>query len=371
MSNSVVRRAVLVFAGALLLPAFAAAQQYHRTDLTTDSSAVSATAANVDTDLVNPWGLSRSTGSPWWVSDNGPGLSTLYNATGTKVLLAGGTQPSVKIPTPDGTGKAAPTGTVFNFTAGFLVAPGAKAFFLFVTEDGTISGWNPTVSPNAVLLKNRAGRAIYKGCAIAQTANGARLYATNFQSGHVEIFDEKFNRINPSDDSAFRLPGLGNNWAPFNIQNVGGNLVVTFAHRAPGSHDEDHGAGLGHAGVFTPSGRLLLTLQGGPWFNAPWAIALAPGDFGRFSHQLLIGNFGDGTVHAFDLFAGKHVGAMLDDTTGKTLAISGLWALSFGGDATGDGNATTLYFTAGPNQENDGIFGQLTAVSTEQPGNSQ
>jgi uncharacterized protein (TIGR03118 family) len=362
MSHSAVRRLVVTFA--LLVPSFAAAQQYHRTDLTTDSSAVSSTAANVDPNLVNPWGLARSTGSPWWVSDNGPGLSTLYNASGVPQTLV------VKIPTPDGTGTAAPTGTVLNTTAGFLVGPGAKAIFLFVTEDGTISGWNPTVNPNAVLLKNRAGKAVYKGCTIAQAGSGARFYATNFLSGQVEAFDPNFVKLG-LNATAFHLPGLSADWSPFNIQNVGGNLVVTFAHRTPGSRDEDHGAGLGYAGVFDPTGRLLLQLQHGPWFNAPWAAALAPGDFGKFSHHLLIGNFGDGTIHAFDLFTGKHEGAMLDDTTGQPLAIGGLWALSFGGDSANNGPATTLFFTAGANDEADGILGQLTAAAAEQPGNSQ
>ena len=178
---SLVRRAVLASVTlALLSPASLIAQHYQRTDLTADSSAVSPSAANIDPNLVNAWGLSRASGSPWWVSDNGTGLSTLYNATGMPQSLI------VKIPTPDGTGTSAPTGTVFNPTSQFLVASGAKAIFLFVTEDGTISGWNPTVNPtNAVLLVNRAGKAIYKGCAIAQTADGPRFYATNFQSGRV------------------------------------------------------------------------------------------------------------------------------------------------------------------------------------------
>jgi uncharacterized protein (TIGR03118 family) len=371
MSKYVVQSMMFAATLALLLPASVLAQQYHRTDLTTDASTVSPTAANVDPDLVNPWGLARGATSPWWVSDNGTGLSTLYTATGMKVLL-GGTQPAVKIPTPDGTGTSAPTGTVLNTTTGFLVATGAKAFFLFVTEDGTIAGWNPTVSPDAVLLKNRAGKAIYKGCAIARTQGGAAFfYATNFMSGSVEVFDTNLNRINPGNTSAFRLPGLSSSWSPFNIQNVGGNLVVTFAHRAPGSHDEDHGVGLGHAGVFDPSGNLLLRLKDGPWFNAPWGVALAPGDFGKFTHRLLIGNFGDGTIHGFNLFTGLHQGAMIDDTTGQPLVIGGLWALSFGGDSTNNGMATTLFFSAGANDEADGIFGQLTAASSEQPGNSQ
>jgi uncharacterized protein (TIGR03118 family) len=367
MWTSVVRRpslAVTLFV--LLLPCLASAQQFHRTDLTVDSSTVSSSAANVDPNLVNAWGIARGSGSPWWISDNGTGLSTLYDATGKAQSLV------VKIPTPDGTGTSAPTGAVFNATTSFLVGPSAKAIFLFVTEDGTISGWNPTVNlTNAILLKNRAGKAIYKGCAIAALASGPRFYATNFQSGRVEVFNSNMSRVEPNNEDAFRLPGLSNDYAPFNIQNVGGNLVVTFAHRKPGSHDEDHGAGLGFAGIFDPSGHLLLKLQHGSWFNAPWGVALAPGDFGKFSHRLLIGNFGDGTINAFNLITGKHEGAMLDDTTGQTLAISGLWGLSFGGDSTNNGMATSLFFTAGPNDEADGLFGQLTAVSAEQLGNSQ
>jgi uncharacterized protein (TIGR03118 family) len=364
MWNSCVRPATLFAVLALLSPSLLLAQRYQRTDVTTDSFAVSSSAANLDANLVNAWGLSRGSGGPWWVSDNGTGVSTLYNGTGAPQALV------VTIPTPDGTGSSAPTGTVFNATAVFPAATGKKSIFLFVTEDGTISGWNPGVdATHAVLLVNRAGKAIYKGCAIAQGKSGPQFYATNFQSGRVEVFDGSFTRLKTNDD-AFRLHGLGRDWAPFNIQNVGGNLVVTFAHRAVGSKDEDHGAGLGFAAVFDPSGRFLLFLEHGAWFNAPWGVALAPGDFGPFSHRLLVGNFGDGTINAFNLMTGKHEGAMLD-ATGQPLSIEGLWAISFGGGTANNGSATALFFTAGPNDEGDGILGQLTATAAEQPGNSQ
>lgn len=367
---SVVRRSALVVL-TLLLPGSLMAQQYHRTDLTVDAHAVSPSATNVDSNLVNAWGLSRGSGSPWWISDNGMGVSTLYNAAG--VPFPNSTHPLVvKIPTPDGTGTSAPTGTVFNATTAFLVGPSAKAIFLFVTEDGTIAGWNPTVNPDAVIVKNRAGKAVYKGCAIAQVNGNPRFYATNFVSGRVEVFDSSFNQLHLDDDDVFHFPDLDENWSPFNIQNVGGNLIVTFAHRAPGSHDEDHGAGLGFVGVFDPKGHLLSRLQHGSWFNAPWGAAAAPGDFGKFSHRLLIGNFGDGTIHAFNLFTGEHEGMMLDDTTGQGLVIDGLWGISFGGgNATNNGPTNTLFFTAGPNDESDGLFGQLTANAADQPGNSQ
>jgi len=379
MWNSVVRRVILPAAGvAVLVPGLAFGQMYHRTDLTADSAAGSSSAPNHDPNLVNAWGLSRGSGSPWWVSDNGMGLSTLYNVAGVPQSLV------VTIPTPDGSGMSAPTGTVFNATTTFLVDPkhpNSKAFFLFVTEDGTIAGWNPTVNPNAVIVKNRAGKAIYKGCAIAQVNGNPRFYATNFQSGRVEVFDSSFtllrhrgddDRHGDDDDDAFRFPGLGRDWAPFNIQNVGGDLVVTFAHRAPGSKDEDHGAGLGFVGVFSPKGRLLLRLQHGPWFNAPWGAAAAPGDFGKFTHRLLIGNFGDGRIHAFNTFTGKHEGMMIDDSSGQPVSIDGLWAISFGGtSATNNGAVNTLYFTAGPNDEANGLFGTLTANTADQPGSSQ
>ena len=367
MSVAIVRKSVLaVVVFALSLSGSAIAQQYHRTDLTANASSVSPSTPkiNPDPNLVNAWGLARSTPNPWWVADNGTGLATLYNAAGVPQSLV------VKILTPDGKGTLAPTGAVFNPTTAFPVAPNMKAIFLFVTEDGTISGWNPNVNPNAVVLKNRIGKAIYKGCAIAQGRSGPKFYATNFQSGRVEVFDASFNKLH-LDDDAFRLHGLSDDYAPFNIQNVGGNLVVTFAHREEGSKDEDHGAGLGFVGVFDHRGRLLLRLEHGPWFNAPWGIGLAPGDFGLFSHRLLIGNFGDGTINAFNLMTGRHEGTMLDDVTGQALVIDGLWALSFGGDAANNGLATSLYFTAGPNDENDGLLGNLTAVASEQPGNSE
>jgi uncharacterized protein (TIGR03118 family) len=374
MWNSVVRRVILPVAGvAALVPGLAFAQMYHRTDLTADSSNTSSTAANIDSKLVNAWGLARGTGGPWWVADNGSGVSTVYTAAGAPFVPPNAPGPLVvTIPTPDGTGTSAPTGTVFNPTSEFPAGPNAKSIFLFVTEDGTIAGWNPGVDPNAVIVKNRSGKAIYKGCAIAMVGGHPRFYATNFQSGRVEVFDGSFTLLRRHDeDDAFRFPGLGRDWAPFNIQNVGGDLIVTFAHRAPGSEDEDHGAGLGFVGVFDARGRLLRRLQHGPWFNAPWGVASAPGDFGKFTHRLLIGNFGDGTIHAFNLFTGKREGMMIDDTTGQSLVVDGLWAISFGGgNPINDGATNTLYFTAGPADETEGLLGTITA-SSDQPGNSQ
>jgi len=338
------------------------AQHYQRTDLTADKSSTSP-APNIDPNLVNAWGMSRSSGSPWWISDNGTSLSTLYDGTGAPLSLV------VSIPRPDGTPGGAPTGTVFNYTGAFEVAPGQSAFFLFATEDGSISGWNPNVNPTSAIVKvNHSATAIYKGLALATTRQGPRLYASNFASGGVEVFDGHFHRVTTA--GGFLDPNLPPNYAPFGIQNVGGNIVVTFAHRKPGSKDEDHGAGLGFVDVFDQSGRLLLRLQHGPYLNAPWGIAQASGDFGPFSHRLLIGNFGDGYIHAFNSVSGKFEGTLLDQT-GYPLWIDGLWGLSFGGNNTNSGLATELFFTAGPNEENDGILGKITATASEQRGNSE
>jgi uncharacterized protein (TIGR03118 family) len=355
-------RAMMVLSLSLICVGNALAQRYQRTDLTADSSSTSPLAANIDPNLVNAWGMSRGPGSPWWISDNGSSLSTLYDGTGAPKPLV------VSIPLPTGEPGGTPTGTVFNYTGGFDVASGQPAIFLFATEDGSISGWNPNVTATSAVVKvNHSASAIYKGLAIATTAQGPRLYATNFASGAVEVFNSSFRRIRVA--GGFLDPNLPPNYAPFGIQNLGGNIVVTFAKRKPGSKDESHGAGLGFVDVFDPSGRLVLRLQHGPFLNAPWGIAMAPGDFGRFSHRLLIGNFGNGHINAFNIVTGKFEGMMLDPN-GAPLSVDGLWALSFGGGNTNNGLATELFFTAGPNDEDDGLLGKITPVS-DQRGNSE
>lgn len=346
----------------LSLPAFA--QHYTRTDLTADVSATSPSPVITDANLVNAWGLTRSSTSPWWIADNGTGLSTLYNGVGTPQSLV------VTIPLPPGaSGAAAPTGNAFNYTSVFNVADGKKAIFLFVTEDGTISGWNPTADPTHAIIKvNNSKTAIYKGLAIADAASGPRLYATNFKSGRVEVYNGAFSPVH-TEEWAFRDPRLKKDFVPFNIQNIGGNLLVTFASRTKGSEDEDHGPGLGAAAIFDTEGRLLLRLEHGNWFNAPWGVAASPADFGMFSHRILIGNFGDGTINAFNAVTGKHEGTLLD-STGSWLVIDGLWALQFGNDANA-GSAQKLFFTAGPNDEKDGLFGNITPVASEQRGSTE
>jgi len=367
--------ALVVPALLMFLAGTSLGQHYTRTDLTADIAATSPSAPNLDPNLVNAWGLSRGSGSPFWVADNGTGLSTLYNGAGVPQALV------VKIPTVDGQGTSAPTGTVFNYSKGFEVgAPGSgtPAVFLFCTEDGTIAAWNPTVDRNNAVLKvKRGGKAVYKGCALAQTQDGVFLYATNFLTGRVEVFDSLFAPVksrgfdlDDDDDHGHGHDNSSRGFAPFGIQNVGGSLVVTYAKRTPGSNDEQHGPGLGAVAVFDASGRLLSRLQRGSFLNAPWGITMAPSDFGPFSHRLLIGNFGDGTINAFNVVSGRFEGKLLA-ANGTALTVDGLWALSFGGNAASNGSATELYFTAGPNDEENGLFGKITATAAEQRGNTE
>jgi uncharacterized protein (TIGR03118 family) len=360
---------------ALLFTSFVHAQHYTRTDLTADAAATSMSAPNHDPNLVNAWGLARGSGTPFWVADNGTGVATLYNGAGVP-------QPAqpliVTIPSPNGE-TSAPTGALFNYTTGFEVATGKPSRFIFCTEDGTIVGWN---SGNAgVIIKNRAGRAIYKGCTLTQTGSGkVYLVATNFKTGNLEVFDSKMNLVLIKDvdfrahsfDSVFRFMRDRDRaeFVPFGIQNVGGFLVVTFAKREAGEDDEEHGAGLGFVAIFDANLHFVRLLEHGNFLNAPWGIALAPSDFGPFSHRLLIGNFGDGTIVAYNIATGKFQGKLLAPD-GKALMVDGLWALSFGGGTANNGLSNELFFTAGPNDEHNGLFGKITATASEQRGNAE
>jgi len=371
-----------VFSAALLAATLSislsvSAQHYTRTDLTQNAAGVS-NALNTDPNLVNAWGLSRSSGSPWWISDNGTGLATLYNADGVPQSLV------VTMAHPDNVTQSAPTGTIFNYAAGFEAAAGFKSVFIFCTEEGTITAWAPGANPTVALVRvNRNGHAVYKGCALAGPTASSWLYAANFQTGRIDVWDNQFNPINLGGN-AFRLSGnqggesAGNStdnrqdlvWAPFNIQNVGGNLVVTFARKAPGATDETAGPGFGRVVIFDPSGRKIRELQTGTFLNAPWGVTLAPADFGAFSHRLLIGNFGDGTIHAFNAVSGRFEGTLLD-ASGAPIKIDGLWALSFASGAANSGLANNLYFTSGPKDETAGVFGKLVPVNAEQRGNAE
>ena len=336
----------------------AVAQHYKETDLVADQSGTAATLT--DPNLVNPWGLSRSSGSPWWVSDNGTGLSTLYDGTGAAKALV------VTIPTgdPNVSTTGTPTGTLFNGSTGFQIAANKPALFLFVTEDGTISGWNPGVNPtNAVIMVNTKSASVFKGAAFAsittQAGTSTYLYAADFRKGRVQIYDSSFKHVSGGED-AFRDESLPDGFAPFNIQNIGGDLYVAFAKQDSAKHDEVDGAGLGYLDVFTPSGHLVRRFEHGAWLNGPWAMAMASSDFGVYSHNLLVGQFGSGNIAVYDAATGRFQD-MLRDASNNPIAIEGLWALSFGSGG-GSGPATSLYFSAGTGGEQHGTFGTITPV---------
>jgi len=315
----------------------------------------------VDPTLVNAWGLVASATSPWWVADNGTGLSTLYNGnTGAKIGL------TVSVP------GGAPTGVVFNGGAGFVVANGTAqgpARFIFASEDGTISGWNPAVPPPPtsthaqVAVDNSASGAVYKGLAIAVTSVGDRLYAANFHAGTVDVFDDSFHPV----PGGFTDPDLPAGYAPFGIRALGGVIYVTYALQDADKHDDVAGVAHGFVNAFDTDGHLLRRVASRGRLNSPWGLALAPADFGQFGGNLLVGNFGDGHINAFDPehFDGNgelQERGQLHAADGPPIAIDGLWALAFGNGAAA-GPANALFFTAGPFGEEHGLFGKLVAAS--------
>ena len=363
MFRIAVRSAGAALAALLLLSATAGAQRYQQTNLVSD---VPGLAATTDPDLVNAWGMVHSATSPWWVNDNGTGKSTLYNAAGTKQALV------VTVPPPDGSAPgttSAPTGIVFNgSTTDFVVANPTDstkfgaARFIFSTEDGTISGWNPTANPNTAIIKiDNSASAVYKSLAMGVFNGATYLYAANFTGGKVEVFDSSWAPV--SVPGGFADAHLPPDYSPFNVQNIGGNIFVTFA-KSDGSKDEVHGRGLGFVDEFDSGGNLLMRLKHGKWLNAPWGITLAPADFGKFSNRLLVGNFGSGMIAAYDPSDGEFKGLMRGRHE-RPIVIPGLWALAFGSGGAGlanNGPANTLFFYAGIDDEEHGLFGTLTPI---------
>jgi uncharacterized protein (TIGR03118 family) len=330
-----------------------------QTNLVSDLPGV---AQNLDPQLVNPWGITHSSGSPFWVSDNGAGVSTLYNTAGTKqglVVNIPGCPPADPLGT-DGK----PTGVVFNIdggaTGGFKVSANGKGpaspAFIFATEDGTIVAWAPSVdgTHGIIAVPENCGHAVYKGLAIGQTGDGAFfLYAANFQTGMVDQFDTNFHVV-----KSFTGPNLGAAFHPFNVAVIGGKLYVTYAVRNPHTGDNVPGKGSGIVDVFDLDGNFLQRLAEGGHLKAPWGMAIAPANFGTLAGKLWIGNFGDGHINVFD----PNDGAFIDqvrDTNGNPIVIDGLWGLIVGNGGNG-GRTDTIYFTAGPNKEQHGLFGSLT-----------
>src|SRR5437870_6282599 len=314
-------------------------------------------AAQVDPNLVNGWALVAGPSTPWWVNNNHTDTSTLYDATGAVLPLV------VTVP-------GGPTGIVFNGGSGFVVSDGTHsgpATFIFSTESGVISGWNravpPPASTQALTGVDRSGvGAVYKGLAIASTAAGDQLYAADFHNARVDVFDSSFNLL--STPGAFVDDKIPRRYAPHGIQNINGTIFVTYAKQDKAKMNDAPGAGFGFVDAFDTSGNLLTRVASRGVLNAPWGLALAPSDFGAFSGDLLVGNFGNGIVHAYQQQSNgswKLHGA-LRVSKRKQLRIDGLWGLQFGNGGPA-GPTNTLYFTAGPKKGSHGLFGSIQAAA--------
>ena len=332
----------------LALCGISTAQKYEQKNLVSD---VPKLAVTLDPNLVNAWGIDFSGTSPVWIADNGTGLSTLYTGTGSIVPLV------VTIPS-GSDNPSAPTGLVFNGTGLFSVKAhdlSGSAVFIFDSEDGIISGWNPNVNLHkAIIAVNNSDKgAVYKALAIGTNDNGSFIYATNFHSGWVEMYDSNFKWVKNFTDTSVPM-----GYAPFGARVLNGKLYVTFALQDADAHDDVSGPGHGFIDIFDLDGNKIKRLTSHGALNSPWGLAIAPANFCQFSNALLVGNFGNGHINAFDPSTGTPLGHMLRPS-GATLEISGLWGLHFGnGEAAGPTN--TLLFTAGPQDESHGLFGTIT-----------
>jgi len=344
--------------GATMLPASAHADHHGprprnafvQNNLVADQPGV---ATVQDPNLVNPWGLSAGPATPLWVSDNGTDKTTLYRG-------AVGGAPFSIVPLVVDIPGGAPTGQVFNGNGGFLLdTPNGKmpSVFLFASESGNITAWNPMLSPNtSAVIKASTPGAIYKGLAIATTQAGTFLYAADFHNNRIDVFDSNFQPVHRP--FAFRDPFVPKGFAVFNVQTFDGKLYVTYAKQDDEAEDDVPGRGNGFVDVFSPEGKMLRRLVSRFALNSPGGLAIAPEGFGPFGGALLVGNFGDGKIHAFDPGNGHFLGT-LRDAHHRALRIDGLWGLKFGNGVDADTNA--LIFSAGPDDEAHGLLGTIVA----------
>jgi len=323
---------------AVTLFSSAALAQYQLTNLDSNQAK---TAKFMDPLQVNGWGLARSSGSPFWVSDQGSGWSTIYTGKGVKEGL------EVLIPSATGAGPGQPTGIVANGSSDFQIG-GQDSHFLFATLDGTISGWAPGANPNDAIIavNNSASGSMFTGLAVTNRPSGNLLYAADLANNVVDVYDGSFNLVNSFTDST--LPA---GYVPFGIQDIGGLVYVAFAQadEAPG----------GYIDIFQEDGTFVKTLAQGKPLNQPWGFAVAPKNFGALSNTLLVSNnTNSGTINAFNLETGQFVGTV-KDTSGKDIVIDQLWGIEFGGGAANNGKTNQLFFTAGPYNNLAGTFGVI------------
>jgi uncharacterized protein (TIGR03118 family) len=385
ITRSVMATSILALSLAILDPARADADSrdndsilFSQTNLISNLPGM----ANIQNpNLLNAWGIAFAPAGDFWINTNDNGLSLLVDGTGA----ANPKLPAVTVPLPppplraDINPKAsAPTGIIANLSGGFAV-PGSTsaAVFIFDTEDGTISAWNPAVNAtNAVIAVNNSnvgtGGAVYKGLAFGVTTTGEHLYAANFRAGTVDVFDATFtpNLVDGAVMDAatatnitgtFADPQIPAGFAPFGIQNINGDLYVSYARQDAAKHDPVNANHSGFVDIFSTEGVLLNRFAAGGPLNSPWGLVQAPPSFSRFGNDILVGNFGDGTINVFTS-DGDLRGPLLG-TNGRPLVNGGLWALNFGGGSKS--SPDTLYFSAGPNSETNGLFGTIVPVAAD------
>jgi uncharacterized protein (TIGR03118 family) len=358
---------LLVFAVALGCAQSAFADSVYVQHNLVSDGASGLTADHVDSNLQNAWGITFAPGSPMWVANNGTSTATIYNGSGVAASLI------VAVTGMD------PTGIVWNGSSSFNVAPTTPARFIWATESGTIDAWAGGTSSTVMQTVDGA---VFKGVALSGTGSGLQLYVTDFANGQIDVFDANFAPVTltgnafkdptlpgGSDSSFLTLLFGAGTFNPFGIQAIGGNIYVTFAKTQPGSTDEAHGPGSGFVDVFDPSGNFLHRIGSRGVLNAPWGLALAPAGFGEFGGALLVGNFGDGRINAFDPVHGGYLGT-LRGADGQPIAIDGLWGLAFGNGAQ-DQPVNTLFFAAGPNDEADGLYGRIDVQPGSDNGDDQ
>jgi uncharacterized protein (TIGR03118 family) len=347
---------------------------FSATNLVADNAA--GNAMNVDANLVNPWGLSIPAGTaPAWIANNGTQTSTLYDGDGKPQPQPAASQLIVAFAAGAGGAAFNPSGVVSNSSAAdFIVTSGAtsgSAKFIFDGEGGMIAGWSPSVDrTHAVTMYTDAAGAVYKGLAIAKNAGALFLYATDFHNNKIDVFNTGFVKQATSATAfTFADPGIPAGYAPFGIQAINNGasgatqIYVTYAQQqAPDNHDNNNGAGLGYVDIYDSNGQLVKQLIAAGALNAPWGIALAPADFGTFSNALLVGNFGDGKINAYDAAAGTPLGT-ISDAGNTPIATPGLWGIAFGNDANNQPH-NTLFFAAGTNNEADGLYGRIDLGAT-------
>lgn len=325
-------------------------QSFTSTVLVSDGAV---SAPHTDPNLKNAWGIAFNPKGFVWVADNGTSVATLYDGNGVPQSLI--------VSIPNGTsGPANPTGIVFNGTTDFTVSQGGKSgvgAFIFSGEGGTITAWAPAVAPtNAIVMfDDGSGGAVYKGLALASNGTANFLYATDFHNNKIDVFDKNFAKV--AMPGKFQDATLPAGFAPFGIQAIGAKLFVTYAKQDAAAHDNVDGSGLGFVDVFDTAGNLLQHFASAGPLNAPWGVAQAPGNFGRFSGDILIGNFGDGTINAFDPASGQSLGA-INLPNGTAFVQPGLWGIAFG-NGLDNQPTNTLFFAAGPNDEADGVYGRI------------